>query len=68
MHLIERGVGTYYIDELRFSDDALITAANRRSDERAGNGLVLPVRRDGAWWARRDIVLGRNVPGYPRAR
>jgi protocatechuate 3,4-dioxygenase beta subunit len=68
MHVIEPGVGTYYIDELRFSDDALITAANRRSGERAGNGLVLPVRHDRTWQARRDIVLGRNIPGYLQTR
>jgi protocatechuate 3,4-dioxygenase beta subunit len=64
MHVIEPGVGTYYIDELRFLDDPLLTAANRRSDERAGNGLVMPARRDGAWHASRDITLGRNIPGY----
>jgi protocatechuate 3,4-dioxygenase beta subunit len=67
MHVIEPGVGTYYIDDLRFSDDTLITASNRRTSERAGSGLVLPVQRNGAWHARRDIVLGHNIPGYPHA-
>jgi protocatechuate 3,4-dioxygenase beta subunit len=65
MHVIEPGRGTYYIDELRFLDDPLITAATRRTDERAGNGLVMPTRRADGWLARRDIVLGLNIPGYP---
>lgn len=62
MHVIEPGRGTYYIDELRFSDDPLITAANRRTDERAGNGLVKPEKRGDTWFARRDITLGLNIP------
>jgi hypothetical protein len=62
MHVIHRGAGTYYIDDLRFLDDPLLTAANRRTGERAGKGLSMPVRRDGVWHARRDIVLGLNIP------
>ena len=65
MHVIEPRVGTYYIDELRFLDDPLITAANRGTEERAGSGLLRPERHAGVWHARRDIALGRNVPGYP---
>jgi len=65
MHVIEPRTGTYYIDELRFLDDPLVTAANRGTRERAGSGLVMPERRDGVWHARRDIELGRNIPGYP---
>jgi protocatechuate 3,4-dioxygenase beta subunit len=64
MHVIEPGAGTYYVDDLRFLDDPLLTGSNRRADGRAGNGLVMPVRRDGVWQARRDIVLGRDIPGY----
>jgi protocatechuate 3,4-dioxygenase beta subunit len=63
MHVIEPGIGTYYIDNLEFLDDPLLKA--RRTDGIAGNGQVLPERRDGVWHARRDIVLGRNVSGYP---
>jgi protocatechuate 3,4-dioxygenase, beta subunit len=62
MHVIEPGRGTYYIDELRFTDDPLITAANRRTGERGGDGLVTPAKRGGTWYARRDIVLGLNIP------
>jgi protocatechuate 3,4-dioxygenase beta subunit len=62
MHVIEPGVGTYYIDNLEFEDDPL--NPRRRGAERGGNGLMLPQRRDGVWQARRDIVLGRSIPGY----
>jgi protocatechuate 3,4-dioxygenase beta subunit len=64
MHVIEPGKGTYYIDELRFTDDPYVTERNRRTDERGGNGLVTPERRGDSWYARRDIVLGMNIPGY----
>jgi protocatechuate 3,4-dioxygenase, beta subunit len=62
MHVVEPGRGTYYIDELRFTDDPLITAANRRTDKRGGNGLVTPEKRGDTWFAIRDIVLGLNIP------
>jgi hypothetical protein len=64
MHVIEPGAGTYYIDELRFADDPLLTAANRRTEERGGTGLVMPARHADVWHARRDVSLGRNIPGY----
>jgi hypothetical protein len=66
MHVIEHGVGTYYIDNLEFEDDQL--NSGRGGAERGGKGLMLPIRRDGQWQARRDIVLGRNIPAYPQAR
>jgi hypothetical protein len=64
MHVVEPGVGTYYIDNLEFQDDPLNSKGDR--EDRGGDGFVLPVRKDGIWQARRDIVLGRNIPGYPR--
>jgi protocatechuate 3,4-dioxygenase beta subunit len=66
MHVIEPGVGTYYIDNVLFEDDEILTAADRRGPERGGRGVVAPRRVDGVWQVRRDIVLGRNIPGYPR--
>ena len=62
MHVIEPGVGTYYLENLEFEDDPL--QSGRVGDQRGGKGLVRPTRRDGVWQARRDIVLGRNIPGY----
>jgi protocatechuate 3,4-dioxygenase beta subunit len=63
MHVIEAGAGTYYIDNLEFLDDPLLT--NRSTEGRGGSGLAMPEQRDGVWHARRDIVLGKNIPGYP---
>ena len=65
MHIIEPGIGTYFIANLEFQDDPLNSTRTR--ENRGGNGFVLPVRRDGVWQARRDIVLGSNIPDYPPA-
>lgn len=62
MHVIEPGRGTYYIDNLLFEDDPLLTAADRKGHGRGGIGLTRPERRGDTWYARRDIVLGLNIP------
>jgi len=69
LHVIEPGRGTYYIDEMVFSDDPRLTAENRKQlvTGRGGDGLVTPTRDSaGLWNVTRDIVLGQNVPGYQR--
>jgi len=66
MHVVEPGVGTYFIQNLEFLDDPLQTTRHREG--RGGNGLVMPERRDGTWHARRDIALGQNIHDYPSAR
>ncbi len=67
MHVIEPGRGTYYLEEMLFTDDPRLTAEQRRlqANGRGGSGLVTP-RKDatGAWLVTRDIVLGQAVPGY----
>jgi protocatechuate 3,4-dioxygenase beta subunit len=68
MHVIERGCATYYIDEILFTDDPMLTAEERgRQDGRGGSGIVSPTREAGAgtWRVTRDIQLGLNIPGYP---
>lgn len=67
MHVIERGCATYYIDDVMFSDDPLLTtdARARFSNGRAGVGIATPVRQGAGWSVTRDIQLGRAVPGYP---
>jgi protocatechuate 3,4-dioxygenase beta subunit len=64
MHVIEPGIGTYYIENLEFQDDPL--NSKRPREDRGGDGFVLPVRNNGVWQTYRDIVLGHNIPGYPR--
>lgn len=64
MHVIEPGCATYYIDEIRFTDDPLLKR-DAREDERGGSGIVTPARVGDEWRATRDIRLGLNIPGYP---
>ena len=65
MHVIERGCVTYYIDDVMFDDDPLLTPAVRRTQTmRGGPGIVTATRTNGRWMATRDILLGRNIPGH----
>jgi protocatechuate 3,4-dioxygenase beta subunit len=69
MHVIEPGHATYYIDDIVFSDDPLLTEERRREmiNNRGGSGLAEPTRKeDDVWHVRRDIVLGLGVPDYRR--
>lgn len=63
----EPGLGEYYIDDVVFTDDPLVTPQWRaRAENRGGSGIVTPTRdAAGVWHARRDIVLGRNIPNHP---
>lgn len=67
MHVIERGCAAYYIDDVMFTDDPLLTPAVRRRQDgaRAGSGIATPTRVEGRWHVTRDIRLGLNIPGYP---
>ena len=67
MHVIEPWRATYYIDDVMFEDDPKLTSAQRAKlvSGRGGGGVCRPRMLGGVWQARRDIVLGANVPGYP---
>lgn len=67
MHVIEPRRCTYYIDDVLFTDDARLTPREREQGTRGrgGPGVVTPSRDpSGTWRVRRDIELGRNIPGY----
>ena len=68
MHVIEPGRVTYVIDDIVFTDDPRLTPETRKTYEhgRGGSGVVTP-KKDaiGKWLVTRDIVLGKEVPGYP---
>ncbi|PZR71166.1 MAG: hypothetical protein DI537_48370 [Stutzerimonas stutzeri] len=70
LYVIEQGCALYYIDDVLFRDDPHLTpSASRKADKgRGGSGIVTPVRVVGGWQVQRDIVLGRNIPGYPTCR
>jgi len=68
MHVIEPGCATYYIDEILFTDDPLLTpdALSRHQKNRGGSGITTPTRdAGGTWLVTRDIQPGLNIPGYP---
>ena len=68
MHVLEPGRGSYWLDDVVFDDDPLLTPGRRsRMPGRGGSGIVVPERgADGeSWRVRRDIVLGAGIPGYP---
>ena len=67
LHVIEPGRVTYYIDDVMFSDDPKLTPrqVQQASRGRGGLGIATPQRREEVWLVRRDIVLGKGIPGYP---
>ena len=69
MHVIEPGRCTYYVDEMLFDDDPRLTSEDRRQSPGRGGKAITTPRKDpsGVWRLTRDIVLGENIPGYPRA-
>ncbi len=62
----EVGIAPYWIDEFVFSDDPKLTASMiARHQNRGGSGIMnMRKNGNGVWIGQRDIVLGKNVPGY----
>jgi len=62
----EPSINEYYIDDILFDDDPILTPEKRNAlEERGGNGVVY-LHPDGpVMEGTRDIVLGRNIPLYP---
>ena len=61
----EPGKAPYYIDEITFDDDPLLTPVQRSTHKnRAGSGVVIPVVENGTQIICRDIMLGVNIPNY----
>ncbi|GAB3426231.1 dioxygenase family protein [Niabella aquatica] len=58
----------YYTDELNFDDDPLLTAHFKKypQEKRGGSGVVSVRRKDGLQVAEHDIILGLNIPDYPK--
>jgi protocatechuate 3,4-dioxygenase beta subunit len=56
----------YYIDSWEFDGDPFLTEQERaRRRNTGGSGIVRLTRgAGGVWLARRDIILGLNVPDY----
>lgn len=62
----EPGYSEYWIDEYLFADDPILrTLENTREQKRGGSGIITVSKdRNGFQIAKRDIILGKNVPGY----
>ena len=60
-------INEYYIDDIVFDDDKLLTTAYRKKMEnRAGSGVVRMERqKDSLLVGERNIILGLNIPDYP---
>lgn len=59
------GYTEYWIDDFLFEDDPLLTPAFRnRLSQRGGNGILKTVTENSLLKAERDIILGKNIPGF----
>ncbi len=64
----EPDVAEYFIDDFVFDDDPLLSSQKRlRMENRCGSGVLRLVHSEGMLVGERDIILGQNIPGHPRA-
>ncbi len=57
----------YYVDELVFDDDLLLTGAKRKAPENRGGSGILRIKEEGRLQiAEHNIILGLHIPGYPK--
>jgi protocatechuate 3,4-dioxygenase beta subunit len=69
MHVIEPNRCHYYLDDIVFTDDPRLTAAQRKAHMhgRGGFGVATPTRDKARTWSvRRDITLGAGISDYER--
>ena len=56
---------SYYIDDIRFIDDPKLTNSEKQNlKNRAGSGIVELKIEKGILTAKRNIILGLNIPNY----
>ncbi len=55
----------YYIDEVWFTDDPLVTSELKRKADKRGGNLIIPLTKEGnEWKGNLKITLGLNIPNY----
>ncbi|NNK72114.1 MAG: intradiol ring-cleavage dioxygenase, partial [Flavobacteriaceae bacterium] len=65
IYIKEPGKNEYYIDDILFDDDPLLTASERsKRPNRGGSGIIRPQPGGGLFVIDRDITLGLNIPHY----
>lgn len=63
--LKEPNKNEYYIDDFVFDDDPMLTQKERNElKNRGGSGIILPTLKGNIPTAKRDIILGLNIPDY----
>ena len=63
----EPGLNEYYIDEFVFDDDPMVNSNYRNKMElRGGSGIMKLQKVNGMLVGHRDIILGLNIPNYPK--
>lgn len=61
----ERGKTRYWIDEVWFDDDPLLTPAQRsKAAGRGGNMITHLEKDDRGWHGKLEIILGMKIPNY----
>lgn len=61
----EPNTNAYYIDDVMFEDDKNLSESfKKRLNKHGGSGVVLPKVENGILVAKRDIILGFNIPDY----
>jgi protocatechuate 3,4-dioxygenase beta subunit len=59
----------YYIDNLEFDDDSLLTDTKRKQlKNRGGSGILKVEQKDSIQIAKHTIILGLHIPNYPENR
>ncbi|MFD0863882.1 intradiol ring-cleavage dioxygenase [Sungkyunkwania multivorans] len=57
----------YYIDDFVFDNDPMLTSRRRNAMEnRGGSGVIRFVEKDEIQVGERNMILGLNVPNYPK--
>jgi protocatechuate 3,4-dioxygenase beta subunit len=70
MHVIEPRKCHYWLDDITFTDDPLLTPEQLKAHKhnRGGYGVATPTKTDNTWRVRRDITLGAGISDYDRCR
>ncbi|MBK8505736.1 MAG: intradiol ring-cleavage dioxygenase [Saprospiraceae bacterium] len=59
----------YDLDDFVFDDDKLLTGIIRKHrDNRGGSGVLRLVEQNGLYVGERNIILGLNIPNYPKQK
>lgn len=69
IHVIvkEEGKDPYYIEDFLFDDDPYLTSGNlQRLTQQGGSGVISLQKEGELLVANRTILLGLNIPNYPR--